>query len=45
MDDSDAVVSIFIVLNLKLLPTRLKLFGVGRSKYGVVPNVFINRNE
>jgi hypothetical protein len=38
------VVKIAIVLNLNILLILLVLFGVERSKYGVVPNVFINRN-
>ena len=33
-----------IVLNLNILLIQRVLFGVERSKYGVVPNVFINRN-
>ena len=39
-----SVVKIAIVLNLNILLIPLVLFGVERSKYGVVPNVFINRN-
>ena len=35
---------IVIVLNLNILLIPLVLFGVERSKYGVVPNGFINRN-
>ena len=35
---------IVIVLNLNILLIQLVLFGVERSKYGVVPNGFINRN-
>ena len=35
---------IVIVLNLNIMLIWLVLFGVERSKYGVVPNGFINRN-
>ena len=38
------VVKIVIVLNLNILLIPLVLFDVERSQYGVVPNVFINRN-
>jgi hypothetical protein len=36
--------NVVIVLNLNILLIQRVLFGVKRSKYGVVPNVFINRN-
>ena len=42
---TNVVAFIFIVLNLNNLPSQLKLFGTIGLKYGVVPNVFINRNE
>jgi hypothetical protein len=41
---TNVVKNFVIVLNLNILPIQLMLFGVKRSKYGVVPNVFINRN-
>ena len=38
------VKSVVIVLNLNILLIQRVLFGVERSKYGVVPNGLINRN-
>ena len=41
---TSVVGNVVIVLNLNILLIQLLLFGVKRSKYGVVPNGFINRN-
>jgi hypothetical protein len=41
---TSVVRSIVIVLNLNILLIQRVLFGVERSKYGVMSNGFINRN-
>jgi hypothetical protein len=41
---TSVVRNIVIVLNLNILLIQLVLFVVERSKYGVMPNGFINRN-